>query len=38
MDGWPELTGAWSPAALVLKGAGQGDEDGETGSENSMGC
>jgi hypothetical protein len=34
VDGRPELTGAWPPAALVLKGASQGAEDGETGSGN----
>jgi hypothetical protein len=37
MDGQPELTGAWPPTAPVLKVAGQGVEDRETGSGNSMG-
>jgi hypothetical protein len=34
VDGRPELTGAWPPAALVLKGSSQGVEDRKTGSGN----
>jgi hypothetical protein len=34
VDGRPELTRAWPLAALVLKGASQAAEDGETGSGN----
>jgi hypothetical protein len=34
VDGRPEVTEAWPPAAPVLKGASQGAEDGETGSGN----
>jgi hypothetical protein len=30
VDGQPELTRAWPPTALMLKGASQGAEDGET--------
>jgi hypothetical protein len=36
VDGRPELAGAWPPAALVLKGASQGAEDGEMGSGNPL--
>jgi hypothetical protein len=36
MDGGSELAGAWPPAAPMLKGAGQGAEDGETGSGNPL--
>jgi hypothetical protein len=36
MDGQPEVTRAWPPAAPVLKGAKQGAEDGETGSGNPL--
>jgi hypothetical protein len=38
VDGRPELTGAWPPAAPVPKGASQGAEDGETGSGNPLGA
>jgi hypothetical protein len=37
MDGWAEVTRAYPPAAPVLKGAGQGVEDGETGLGNTLG-
>jgi hypothetical protein len=37
VDRHPELTGAWPSAAPVLKVTGQGAEDKETGSGNSMG-
>jgi hypothetical protein len=36
MDGRPELTGAWPPAAPVLKGTSKGAEDEETGSGNPL--
>jgi hypothetical protein len=36
VDGRPELTGAWPPAAPVLKGASQGVEDGERGLGNTF--
>jgi hypothetical protein len=36
VDGPHELTGAWPPAALVLKGASQGAEDGKTRSGNPL--
>jgi hypothetical protein len=36
VDGRPKLIGAWPPAALVLKGASQGAEDGKTGSGNPL--
>jgi hypothetical protein len=36
MDGGTELVGAWPPAAPVLKGVGQGVEDGEMGSGNPL--
>jgi hypothetical protein len=34
IDSGTELTGAWPPTAPMLKGAGQGAEDGEMGSGN----
>jgi hypothetical protein len=38
VDRRPELTEAWPPVALMLKGANQGVEDGETGpGESSFG-
>jgi hypothetical protein len=36
VDGRPELAGAWPPAALVLKGASHGAEDGETSLGNPL--
>jgi hypothetical protein len=36
MDGGTELAGAWPPAALVSKGAGQGAGEGEWNTGNSM--
>jgi hypothetical protein len=36
MDGGTELIGAWSPAALVSKGAGQGAGEGEWNTGNPM--
>jgi hypothetical protein len=38
MDGGTELTGAWSPAAPVFKGTGQGAGEGEWNAGNPMVC